>query len=187
MAEEKKNEIIANDDRFLKTRSIMLCGEINEEASEKFVRQLLVLENENDKPIYVFIDSPGGDVNAGYAIFDMIRFVNNEVFLIGMGLVASAAALVLLSGDKEHRFGLPNSSYLIHQPLSKMKGVASDIEIHAKQLEETRNRINREISCQTGNSFEKVEKDTDRDNWMDAEAAIEYGLISKIVKDRSGL
>ena len=187
MAEEKKNENIANDDRFLKTRSIMLCGEINEEASEKFARQLLVLENENDKPIYVFIDSPGGDVNAGYAIFDMIRFVNNEVFLIGMGLVASAAALILLSGDKEHRLGLPNSSYLIHQPLSKMKGVASDIEIHAKQLEETRNRINREISRQTGNSFEKVEKDTDRDNWMDAETAIEYGLISKIITNRSGL
>jgi len=188
MADKQKTDApVVNEDKLLKTRSILLCGEINEEASEKFAKQILVLENENDDPIYVFIDSPGGDVNAGYAIFDMIRFVKNEVYMIGMGLVASAAALILLAGDKDHRLGLPNSSYLIHQPLSKMSGVATDIEIHAKQLEETRIHINKEISKGTGKSLEQVEKDTDRDNWMNVDSAKQYGLISRIISKRADL
>lgn len=167
--------------RMLETRAVMISGEIDKELAEKVVRQLLLLESESDAPIKVFINSPGGDVDAGYAIFDMIRFVRPKVFCIGMGLVASAGALILLAAHPEDRVGFPNSNYLIHQPLSGMRGVATDIEIHARQIERLRAKINRLISQETGQALEKVEIDTDRDCWMDAEEAITYGLISKVV------
>ena len=119
--------------KFLDTRQIILSGEVNKELAEKVIRQLLILEADSaTKPIYVYIDSPGGDVDAGFAIFDMIRFIKPPVYTIGMGLVASAGALILLAASKNHRIGLPNSHYLIHQPLSGIKGVATDIEIHAR-------------------------------------------------------
>ncbi|HRY56501.1 MAG TPA: ATP-dependent Clp protease proteolytic subunit, partial [Spirochaetia bacterium] len=133
------------------------------------------------------IDSPGGDVDAGFAIFDMIRFVKPPVRILGMGLVASAAALVLIAVPKERRFGLPNSHYLIHQPLSGIRGVATEIEIHARELEKTRERINKIIAAETGQSLERIQKDTDRDYWMNAEEALAYGLISKIGAGRSDL
>ena len=121
-------------EKFLKTRQIILSGEINKELADKIVRQLLVLEAASDeKTIYMYIDSPGGDVDAGFAIFDMIRFIKSPVVLVGMGLIASAAALVLLAVPKDKRVGLPNSHYLIHQPMSGMKGVATDIEIHGRR------------------------------------------------------
>jgi len=138
-----------------------------------------------DEPVRIFIDSPGGDADAGYAIFDMIRFIKPPVWTIGMGLVASAAALIQLAAPKERRLGLPNSHYLIHQPLSGIRGVATDIEIHAKELEKLRGKINRLIADETGVPFEQVEKDTDRDYWMDAQEATDYGLISKVVTRRS--
>ena len=126
-------------EKFIKTRQILLSGEINKDLAEKIVRQLLVLEaDDSEKPIYMYIDSPGGDVDAGFAIFDMIRFIKSPVILIGMGLIASAAALILLAVDKENRVALPNSRYLIHQPSSGMRGVATDIEIHAKEMEKTK-------------------------------------------------
>lgn len=174
-------------EKFLKTRQILLSGEINKELAEKIVRQLLILESDNNKPIYIFIDSPGGDVDAGYAIFDMIRFIDAPVFLVGMGLVASAAALVLLAVPKERRIGLPNSHYLIHQPMSGMKGVATEIEIHAQELAKTRAKLNKLISEETGKPFEQVAKDTDRDYWLNAEEAQTYGLINEIVTRRSDL
>ncbi len=173
--------------KFLETRQILLSGEINKDLSEKIVRQLFVLEAESSKPIKLFIDSPGGDVDAGFAIFDVIRFIGAPVMTIGMGLVASAAALVLLSTPKERRFGFPNSRYLIHQPLSGIKGVATEIEIHAKELEKIRVDINRLISEETGQTLDKVSKDTDRDCWMNSTAALEYGLISKVVTTRKEL
>ena len=139
------------------------------------------------KPIKVFIDSPGGDADAGYAIFDMIRFVQPPVYTIGMGLVASAAALILLASPKEFRVGLPNSHYLIHQPLSGMRGVATEIEIHARELEKMKKRINQLIADETGRDFVQVEKDTDRDYWMNADEAKTYGLLSRIVRIRSEL
>ncbi|MDR1248465.1 MAG: ATP-dependent Clp protease proteolytic subunit, partial [Treponema sp.] len=117
--------------RMLKTRTILLSGEIKKELAERTIRQLLLLEDMGDDPIRVFIDSPGGDADAGYAIFDMIRFVKPPVWTIGMGLVASAAAIIQLASPRERRAGLPNSHYLIHQPLSGIRGVATDIEIHA--------------------------------------------------------
>lgn len=167
--------------RMLETRAVMISGEIDKELAEKVVRQLLLLEAESDAPIKVFINSPGGDVDAGYAIFDMIRFVRPRVFCIGMGLVASAGALILLAAKAEDRVGFQNSNYLIHQPLSGMRGVATDIEIHARQIERLRAKINTLISQETGQPIDKVEVDTDRDCWMDADEAISYGLISRVV------
>jgi len=170
--------------RMLKTRTILISGEINKELAEKTIRQLLLLEDMNEDPIRIFIDSPGGDADAGYAIFDMIRFVKPQVWTIGMGLVASAAAIIQLASPKEYRVGLPNSHYLIHQPLSGIRGVATDIEIHAKELEKLRGKINQLIADETGNPFPQVEKDTDRDYWMTAAEAVNYGLISRVITNR---
>lgn len=175
-------------EKFLKTRQIILSGEINKDLAEKIVSQLLILEADDDKKtIYMYIDSPGGDVDAGFAIFDMIRFIKTPVVLIGMGLIASAATLVLLAVPKEMRIGLPNSRYLIHQPMSGMQGVATDIEIHAKEMEKTRAILNKLIADETGTSLEQVTKDTERDYWLDAEEAVKYGLISKTVAKRADL
>jgi ATP-dependent Clp protease, protease subunit len=174
-------------ERFLKTRTILLSGEINKESSERFIRQLLLLESLGTEAVTVLIDSPGGDVDAGYAIFDMIRFVSVPVRIVGMGLVASAAALVLLAVPKDRRLGLPNSHYLIHQPLSGIRGVATEIEIHARELEKTRERVNKVISEETGQPVDQVRKDTDRDFWMNADEAVSYGLISRVTATRADL
>ena len=171
-------------EKMLKTRTILLSGEIDKSLAERVVRQLLLLEDLGDDPVHVFIDSPGGDADAGFAVYDMIRFIKPTVYTIGMGLVASAGALILLAADKDHRRGLPNSHYLIHQPLSGMRGVATDIEIHAKEIERMRSRINHLISDATGKPLEQVEKDTDRDFWMNSDEARDYGLISGIITSR---
>jgi ATP-dependent Clp protease protease subunit len=173
--------------KMLKTRTILLSGEIKKDLAERTIRLLLLLEDMGDDPIRIFIDSPGGDADAGYAIFDMIRFVKPPVWTIGMGLVASAAALVQLASPRERRVGLPNSHYLIHQPLSGIRGVATDIEIHARELDKLREKINRLIAEETGTVFEQVEKDTDRDYWMTAEEAARYGLISRVIQRREEL
>ena len=188
--EEKKAPKMPDpfSEKFLKTRQIILTGEINKDLADQIVRQLLILDTDDSKaPIYMYIDSPGGDVDAGFAIFDMIRFVKAPVYLIGMGLVASAATLVLLAVPKARRFGLPNSRYLIHQPLGGMKGVASDIEIYARDMEKIRAKLNKLISDETGTSLEQVTKDTDRDYWLDADESVKYGLISKIISNRDEL
>ncbi|WP_319758632.1 ATP-dependent Clp protease proteolytic subunit [uncultured Sphaerochaeta sp.] len=174
-------------EKLLKTRSILLSGEINKESAESVIKQMLILEGESDEPIKIFINSPGGDVDAGYAIFDMARFITAPVTMIGMGLVASAAALVLLAVPKEQRIALPNSTYLIHQPMSGMKGVATDIEIHAQHLEKLREKLDKLIAQETGKSLEEVRSDTERDHWLSADEAQSYGLVSRIVKQRSEL
>ena len=189
-SKEKTNDS-ANDQlmqKFLNTRQIILSGEVNKELAEKVIRQLLILEADSaSKPIYVYIDSPGGDVDAGFAIFDMIRFIKPPVYTIGMGLVASAGALILLAASKNYRLGLPNSHYLIHQPLSGIKGVATDIEIHAKEIEKIRAKINALIAEETGKDVADVAKDTDRDYWLSADEAVNYGLILQVIKTRSDL
>jgi len=171
--------------KMLKTRTILLSGEIRKGLAEKTIRQLLLMEAMGDEPVRIFIDSPGGDADAGYAIFDMIRFIKPPVWTIGMGLVASAAAIIQLAAPKDRRLGLPNSHYLIHQPLSGIRGVATDIEIHARELEKLRAKINTLIAEETGNPAEQVEKDTDRDYWMSAQEAVKYGLISKVITNRN--
>ena len=189
-SKEKTNDS-ANEQlmqKFLNTRQIILSGEVNKELAEKVIRQLLILEADSaSKPIYVYIDSPGGDVDAGFAIFDMIRFIKPPVYTVGMGLVASAGALILLAAPKNRRLGLPNSHYLIHQPLSGIKGVATDIEIHAKEIEKIRAKINALIAEETGKDVDEVAKDTDRDYWLSAVEAVNYGLILQVIKTRSDL
>jgi ATP-dependent Clp protease protease subunit len=173
--------------RMLKSRTVIVSGEINKQLAEKVIRQLILLEEEGADEIRVYIDSPGGDADAGFAIFDMMRFVKPPVRMIGMGLVASAAAIILLATPRELRIGLPNSHYLIHQPMSGTRGVATEIEIHAKEIEKLRAKINRLIADETGQPLEKVGKDTDRDYWMNAEEAVAYGLLARIVRTRSEL
>lgn len=174
-------------EKILKTRNILLSGEINKALGERVIRQLILLEDQGQEPIKVFIDSPGGDADAGFAIFDMMRFVKPPIVAIGMGLVASAAAIILLAAPKERRVALPNSHYLIHQPLSGMRGVATEIEIHARELDRLRRRINKLIAEETGTELAKVEKDTDRDYWMNADEAKSYGLIDRIITRREEL
>lgn len=174
-------------EKMMETRSILLSGQVNKKLAERVIRQLLLLEAKSDDPIKLFIDSPGGDADSGFAILDMIRFVKPDVYTIGMGLVASAGALILLSSPKDHRIGLPNSHYLIHQPLSGIRGVASEIEIYAREIERMRKRINELIADETGKSLKQVEKDTDRDYWLNADEAKDYGLISNVITNRDEL
>lgn len=189
--EEKDTKNKAQGDalieRMMETRTILLSGEINKELAERVIRQLILLESQGDDPIKVFIDSPGGDADAGFAIFDMMRFVKPKVYTIGMGLVASAGAIILLASPAEQRIALPNSHYLIHQPLSGIRGVATEIEIHAKELEKLRVKINKLISDETGRDISDVEKETDRDYWLSADEALDYGLVSRIVSARADL
>ncbi|GMO50582.1 MAG: ATP-dependent Clp protease proteolytic subunit [Treponemataceae bacterium] len=189
--EEKKKPVKEDPDaiilKFMKTRQVLLSDEVNKDMAEKVIRQLLILEADSDSPVYVFIDSQGGDVDAGFAIFDIIRFIKAPVYTVGMGLVASAAALILLAAPKERRIALPNSHYLIHQPMSGLRGVATEIEIHAQHLEKLREKLNKLIADETGKPLELVKKDTDRDYWMNAVEAKEYGLISKIARARNEL
>jgi ATP-dependent Clp protease protease subunit len=173
--------------RMLKSRTVLVSGEINKPLAERVIRSLILLEEESLDPIKVFIDSPGGDADAGYAIFDMMRFVKPQITMIGMGLVASAAAIIILAAPKAHRVGLPNSHYLIHQPMSGTRGVATEIEIHAKEIEKLRAKINRLIAEETGQPLDQVEKHTDRDYWMNAEEAVSYGVISRVIRTRAEL
>lgn len=187
--EEEKDNQEENTvfEKVLKTRSILLSGQINKTLTEKVIKQLILLEADGDDPVKIFIDSPGGDADAGFAVFDMIRFIKPPVYTIGMGLVASAAAIILLAAKKENRIGLPNSHYLIHQPLSGIRGVATEIEIHARELDKIRKKIDSLISEETGQALEKVTQDTDRDYWLNAEEAREYGLISRVISKRDEL
>jgi len=173
--------------QFLKTRTILLTGEINKELAERVVRQLLLMEQEGDDPIKVFIDSPGGDADAGFAILDMMRFVRPPIKMIGMGLVASAGAIILLAAPKERRFALPNSRYLIHQPMAGFRGVGTEIEIQAKEIDLMRRKMNVLISQETGKPESEVEQDTDRDYWMGAPEALAYGLVGSIISSQDEL
>ena len=173
--------------QFLKTRTVLLTGEINKNLAERVVRQVLLLEQESDEPIKVFIDSPGGDADAGFAILDMMRFVRPPIRMIGMGLVASAGAIVLLAAPREQRFALPNSRYLIHQPMAGFRGVGTEIEIHAKEIDLMRRKMNDLISQETGKPVADVEQDTDRDYWMGAEEALAYGLVGSIIHSQNDL
>ncbi len=186
MSEEKKEKKAESlDDKLLKTRSILISGEINKDQADSFIKQMLILDAESNEPVYVYINSPGGDVYSGFAIHDAIRYVSSPVYLIGAGLVASAAALIFLSVPLERRIGFPHSTYLIHQPLSQMKGVATEMQIQAEKIKELRGSLDKLIADATGQSLEKVSSDTERDYWLTSGEAKEYGILSRIIEKRS--
>jgi ATP-dependent Clp protease protease subunit len=191
MAEEQEKKAPVQDpslgEKLLKTRSVVVSGEINKDSADAFIKQLLVLDSEGDGKITVFINSPGGDVDAGFAMFDTVRFIASPVVMVGCGLVASAASLLYVAVPRERRFAFPNSTYLIHQPMSGMKGVATDIQIHAAQLERLRTKLDHLIAEQTGKDISVVSKDTERDHWMTSEEALSYGLVGHIITSRSEL
>lgn len=191
MAEEQEKKAPVQDpslgEKLLKTRSVVVSGEINKDSADAFIKQLLVLDSEGDGKITVFINSPGGDVDAGFAMFDTVRFIASPVVMVGCGLVASAASLLYVAVPRERRFAFPNSTYLIHQPMSGMKGVATDIQIHAAQLERLRTKLDHLIAEQTGKNISVVSKDTERDHWMTSEEALTYGLVGHIITSRSEL
>ncbi len=185
--EEKKTIDPTLSDKLMKTRCVMISGEINKDTANDFAVRMLVLDSENHDPITVFINSPGGDVDSGFAMYDTIRFVASPVTLVGMGLVASAAALIFLSVPKERRLAFPNSTYLIHQPLSELKGTAIDLDIYAGKLEALRKKLDAVIAEATGKSVEEVSLDTERDHWLSVEEALSYGIVGRIVMKTSDL
>jgi ATP-dependent Clp protease protease subunit len=174
--------------RLLKERVVFLVGPVDDNTANIIVAQLLFLESENpDKDISFYINSPGGSVTAGMAIYDTMQFVNCDVSTMVIGQAASMGALLLAGGTKGKRYSLPHSRVMIHQPLGGVQGQATDIEIHAKEILHTRERLNRILSDHTGQPIEKIAVDTDRDNFMSADASVEYGLIDKVLHSRSAL
>ena len=164
-----------------KSRTVLVFGEIDMRLAERVTAQLLALAAESDKPIKVVINSPGGHVESGDTIHDMIRYCGPQVKVIGTGWVASAGAHIFLGATKENRLCLPNTRFLLHQPMGGVRGQASDIQIEAEEIVKMRERVNRMIAKETGQPYEKIVKDTQRNFWMSAEAAVEYGVVSKII------
>ena len=172
--------------RLLKERVVFLVGPIDDMTANVVVAQLLFLEAENpDKDIFLYINSPGGSVTAGMAIYDTMQFINPDVSTLCIGQAASMGALLLTAGAKKKRFCLPNSRIMIHQPLGGFQGQASDIEIHAKEILYLKDKLNNILSTHTGQTIDKVSQDTDRDNFMSAQDAMDYGLIDKVIASRS--
>ena len=172
--------------RLLKERVIFLVGQVEDHMANLIVAQLLFLESENpDKDIHLYINSPGGSVSAGLAIYDTMQFIKPDVSTLCIGMAASMGALLLTGGAKDKRFCLPHSRMMIHQPLGGVQGQASDIEIHAKEMLLVKERLNKIMMEHTGQDLETIERDTDRDNFMSGETAAEYGLIDTVLTERS--
>ena len=171
--------------RLLEDRIIFLSGEINDAVANSIVAQLIYLEGKNpDKDIFMYINSPGGSVSAGLAIYDTMNYIKCDVATTCIGMAASMAAVILSSGAKGKRIALPHSEVMIHQPLGGAQGQATDIEIHAKHIQKTRSLLNKILSDNTGKDIKTIQKDTERDNYMDAETALNYGLVDKILEKR---
>lgn len=171
--------------RLLKERVIFLVGPVNDQTANLIVAQLLFLESENpDKDISLYINSPGGSVSAGLAIYDTMNFIKPNVSTLCMGMAASMGAFLLAAGEKGKRFSLPNAKIMIHQPLGGAQGQATDIEIHAREILKTREKMNRIISEKTGQPFEKVATDCERDYYLTAHEAKDYGLVDLVVEKR---
>lgn len=174
--------------RLLKERVIFLVGPVDDNTANIIVAQMLFLESENpDKDISFYINSPGGAVTAGMAIYDTMQFINCDVSTMVIGQAASMGALLLAGGSKGKRYSLPHSRVMIHQPLGGVQGQATDIEIHAKEILQTRDRLNKILANHTGQPIEKIAIDTDRDNFMSAEESVKYGLIDKVLHSRSAI
>lgn len=171
--------------RLLKERVIFIVGPVEDHMANLVVAQLLFLESENpDKDISLYINSPGGSVSAGLSIYDTMQFIKPDVSTMCIGQAASMGAVLLSGGAKGKRYSLPHSRMMIHQPLAGFQGQASDIDIHAREVLETRERLNRILSKHTGQTVERIAKDTDRDNFMGGEAAVGYGLIDRVMDKR---
>jgi ATP-dependent Clp protease, protease subunit len=172
--------------RLLRERVVFLVGPVNDVTANLIVAQLLFLESENpDKDIFFYINSPGGSVTAGMAIYDTMQFVKPDVSTLCIGQAASMGAFLLAAGAKGKRFCLPNSRIMIHQPLGGFQGQASDIEIHAREILTLRSKLNDMLAQHTGQPVERIEKDTDRDNFMAASQAVEYGLVDRVLSNRA--
>ena len=191
---EGEQEIIAAAKRFnlqenalFKHRTLTIFGEITKDVAQRTAEKLLCLSLESEDPITIYLSSPGGHVESGDSIFDLIGYIKPKVRIVGTGWVGSIATHLYLAPEREHRFCLPNTRFLIHQPAGGFGGDASDIEIHAREILKTRERINRIIAERTGQSLERVAEDTDRDHWMSAEESLEYGLVGKIITNVDGL
>jgi ATP-dependent Clp protease protease subunit len=171
--------------RLLKERVIFIVGQVEDHMANLVVAQLLFLESENpDKDIALYINSPGGSVSAGLSIYDTMQFIKPDVSTMCVGQAASMGAILLAGGTKGKRYALPHSRMMIHQPLAGFQGQASDIDIHAREVLETRDRLNRILSKHTGQTVEKIARDTERDNFMGGDAAVAYGLIDRVMERR---
>ena len=185
-AEKKEQDPLMQ--KLLETRSVIISKEISGELVDKVISQLLLLEAMDDeKEIRVFINSPGGSADGGFAIFDMLRFIKPPIATIGAGLVASAASILLLGAPKERRFAFANCRVLLHQPSTAIQGSASDLEITATEILKLREKANQLIARETGQTVDRVADDTHRDYWIGAEEAVTYGLFSKIIHTRADL
>ena len=175
---ENSNEML---EKLLKSRTIFISGEINQELAQRVSTQLLLLQEMGDEPIKLFINSQGGHVEAGDTIHDMIKFVKPRVMVIGTGWVASAGITIYLAANKEDRYSLPNTRYMIHQPLGECRGQSTDISIEAAEILRIRERINKIISDATNQPLDKVSQDTDRNYWLNALEAVDYGIVNKVI------
>ena len=169
------------DSLIFESRKVFVVGDISHNLARSVVMQLHALAAASDEPITMIVSSPGGHVESGDMIFDAIRFIKPKVIMIGSGWVASAGALIYVAADKENRYALPNTRFLLHQPSGGAGGQESDIAIQAREILRMRDRLNHIFAKETGQAFEKVEKDTDRDFWLSASEAVEYGLVNKII------
>ncbi|GCF92597.1 ATP-dependent Clp protease proteolytic subunit [Enterococcus florum] len=180
--ENKTNEIPdVYRKKLLDQRTVLIYGEITQELAKDITSQLLLLSALNDDPITIYVNSPGGHVESGDTIHDVIKFIRPQVNMIGTGWVASAGITIFLAAEKENRYSLPNTRYMIHQPAGGVSGQTTEIQIEAKEIIRTRERINRLIAEATGQSVEKVEQDTDRNFWMSVDEAKDYGIVGKII------
>lgn len=174
--------------RLLKERIIFLVGPVNDQSANLVVAQMLFLESQDpDKDIHFYINSPGGSVSAGMSVYDTMQFIKPDVSTMCIGMAASMGAVLLTAGAKGKRFALPNSRVMIHQPLGGMQGQASDIEIHAREILKIKDKLNQVLQFHTGQPLEKIVNDTDRDNYLSADAAVDYGLIDKVLTTRAAL
>ncbi|MDR4498689.1 MAG: ATP-dependent Clp protease proteolytic subunit [Candidatus Scalindua sp.] len=179
--DDKRLDLLS--EMLMKSRTILIAEEVTKKLAQRVTAQLLLLEQESDKDeIKMYINSPGGDADAGFAIYDMMRFVKPKIKTICAGVTASAAVIILIGTGKENRFSLPNARILIHQPSTGVHGTASDIQIEASEILKCREKINSLIAKETNKELKKVENDTKRNYWMSAEEAVAYGLLRKIIK-----
>lgn len=181
--EKVRDKTPAIEERLFKARTILIFGGIDQKLAKEVSARLLALQSASDDPITIFINSQGGHVESGDTIYDMIKFVTPDVRVVGTGWVASAGALIFTAAKPENRFSLPNTRFLLHQPSGGAGGTASDVAIQAKEIIRMRKRLNEIFARETGQPIERIEKDTDRDYWMSAEQAVEYGLVGKIVQN----